>query len=138
MKVLFYQMTGLLVGLVIGLLSTVTALSLGAAYFLSTDKKKDTAGAVYGRKFSAKDSDPLEYVYHTEEDAETVLKTLNKHINADGKAFVSDLKSYLGLDSKARDNLMGWTDLTRTRIVRVRDGFLIEFSRPSAVVGGPQ
>lgn len=64
-------------------------------------------------------------------DAEQVLDTLIDMTREYGQASVGDFCDVVGVDNNFTDYKYGWTDLTRTTISRTRDGYIINFPKPT-------
>lgn len=64
-------------------------------------------------------------------DAEQVLDNLIDITREYGQASVGDFCDLVGVDNNFTDYKYGWTDLTRTTVSRTRDGYIINFPKPT-------
>jgi hypothetical protein len=69
----------------------------------------------------------------TQEFAETLLANLYDLLNQYRVVAVADLYEAAGLTSAISDNAYGWTSLDGARIIKVRDGYLLELPRPTII-----
>ena len=63
-------------------------------------------------------------------EAEEVLSHLVDLTEDYGMASVADMYDLVGITSNFTDNKYGWDNLSMARVVRVRDGYLLELPRP--------
>lgn len=71
-----------------------------------------------------------EIVLATRVEAEAVIDRLFDLIDRYGMASLSDLYSLVGVTAKFTDEAWGWTDIRGARIVRIRDGYLLDLPKP--------
>lgn len=109
---LLYQVVGLILGFIIGLMTAITSL----AYFVSKahyDAK--TREDVKSPPRRGKD-EALDAHYESRLEAEKVLDILSELIMEYGSATVQDLKLTLGLVASFADRQAGWKTLSNTII----------------------
>lgn len=78
-------------------------------------------------------TDIQDIIFETRGEAEEVLGNLVDFIVDYGVATVADLYDLVGITGPFTDNKYGWTDLSMATVVRVRDGYLINLPRASAI-----
>lgn len=131
---LIHQILGLILGFIIGILTTLSGLGLlGLWVYSDTKKSKPTYRGTNHRKSppTEREEYPLEHVYESLFDAEEMLTMLRAYISNEGKVYLSDLKTSLNQKASLVDQLSGWTDLSKARIVKLReDQYIIEFPDP--------
>lgn len=72
-----------------------------------------------------------EIIYDTQTDANRVLDSMMDLVSTYGVASISDLYSFSGLSSdNFTNNDYGWTNLQGSRVVRARDGYVLELPKP--------
>lgn len=85
----------------------------------------------YSRPKTAGGFDCDDIVFETRADAELVLDQLESAINIYGCASILDLYDLSGID--CRNNYTtknyGWTDIRNAKVVRVRDGYILQLPR---------
>lgn len=69
-------------------------------------------------------------VLPTRMDAVEVLDRLNEVIDEYGIVSVSDLHDLVGMGGPYTANNFGWSNLNNAKIIRVRDGYLLELPKP--------
>ena len=69
-------------------------------------------------------------IFDTRVDAESVLTDLLELLSKYDWVSVADFKDISGISSSFTDNKYGWTDLHRTSIRRIRNGYVIDFPQP--------
>ncbi len=74
-----------------------------------------------------------EVILQTRGEAEDVLDQLTALIEQYDIATVSDLYQLVGITGNFTDDQWGWADLRGARVVRVREGYLIEVPRPTPI-----
>lgn len=74
-----------------------------------------------------------EIVLETRAEAEEVLDRLYDIIDSYKVATVSDLYDLVGITGAFTDEKYGWDDLRGTKIVRSRNGYLVDLPRPVAI-----
>ena len=62
-------------------------------------------------------------------EAEDVLARMDELIDAYGLVRVADLYDLVGITGSYTDNKYGWTNIRNAKIVRVRDGYMIDMPR---------
>lgn len=72
-----------------------------------------------------------EYAFNSRQDAEDALDQLIDLTKNYGAASVADFCDVIGVTSNFTDNKYGWTDLIKVTISRTRDGYIINFPKPS-------
>lgn len=83
----------------------------------------------YARPSSRYDFD--EIIFENGEEAADVLGNMEDLIRDYEQASVADFYELAGLpDAQFTDEKWGWTDLARTRVRRVRNGYIIDLPRP--------
>lgn len=142
---LIHQILGLILGFIIGILTTLSGLGLLGLWVYSDTKKNPPKyrgslyhprpGATYGsesHKSPPKErvGYPLEHVYESLSEAEGVLTSLRSLISAKGWVHLTDLNHAIGRESTMADWNYGWMDLSRARTTKTRDGYIIEFPDP--------
>ena len=86
----------------------------------------------YARPRAAGGYDFDDIVVESRGDADLVLDQLEAAINQFGLASVADLYDLAGITSpRYTDNKYGWTDIRSARVVRIRDGYILQL--PKAV-----
>ena len=86
----------------------------------------------YARPRAAGGYDFDDIVFESRGDADLVLDQLEAAINQFGLASVADLYDLAGITSpRYTDNKYGWTDIRSARVVRIRDGYILQL--PKAV-----
>ncbi len=132
---LIHQILGLILGFIIGILTTLSGLGLlGLWVYSDTKKNPPSRQYKYGSKSKStpepeekKDIFPLDYVYQTSVAAENVLRILKSYIEIDGKVSLSHLKSASGFSPNLVDRNYGWEDLSEAHVVADRMGYMIRF-----------
>lgn len=72
-----------------------------------------------------------EIIYDTQADANRVLDSMIDLVSTYGVASISDLYSFSGLSSdNFTNNDYGWTNMQGARVVRARDGYVLELPKP--------
>ena len=71
-------------------------------------------------------------VFDTKKEAEETLNMLYNSISEYDFVSVSDLYDFIGISSKFIDNSFGWSDLSGSRVIRVRDGYKLHL--PNAIL----
>lgn len=66
-------------------------------------------------------------------DAQQVLRELESLIDNYNMASVADFYDFVGVTGDFQDQKFGWMDLASARIVRVRDGFILDLPRPESL-----
>lgn len=76
-------------------------------------------------------SRPFEYddlIYENRNDAEIILESLDSMIEKFGVATIADAYDLSGVTTRNYTlGNYGWTDLSRAKIMRIRDGYIIKF-----------
>lgn len=73
-----------------------------------------------------------EIIYETQADASRVLDGMMELVSSYGLASIADLYSFSNLSSdNYTNNDYGWTNLRGSRVVRVRDGYILELPKPT-------
>lgn len=72
-------------------------------------------------------------VLPTQEFAESLLANMFELLNEYRVVAVADLYELAGITSEISDNAYGWSTLDGARISKVRDGYLLEFPRPTLI-----
>lgn len=65
----------------------------------------------------------------TKGDAEEVLSNLADLVEDYGVASVADFYGFIGIPGKFTDNKYGWDDLRGVKVVRVRDGYILNLPK---------
>lgn len=68
-------------------------------------------------------------ILNTRGEAEDVLARMDELIEAYGLVRVADLYDLVGITGSYTDNKYGWTNIRSAKIVRVRDGYMIDMPR---------
>ena len=71
--------------------------------------------------------EPIDLIFGTREEAETVLDTMLNIVDQYDIVSVADLHELSGLPSNHTDNKWGWTSLRGSSIKQIREGYLIDF-----------
>lgn len=74
-----------------------------------------------------------EIIIPTRIEAETVIERLDDAIDRYGSATVADLYDLLGVTKEFTDGKYGWTDIRAARVVRVREGYLLDLPRTEPI-----
>lgn len=74
-----------------------------------------------------------EIVIESRQDAQKVLDDITAAIEQYDVATVSDLYDLVGITGSFQDDKWGWYDLRAARIVRVREGYLLDLPKPEPV-----
>lgn len=72
-------------------------------------------------------------VFETRAEATEVLQRMWDLIDNTGVCRVSDLYDLSGLTADYTDRSWGWTDLARSRVTQIREGFLLDLPKPVVV-----
>jgi hypothetical protein len=113
---LFYQIFGIIIGFVIGILTATTSVSI-FAFWVYSDTKKSTGkkftGYRPGRTNDSKTDreNPLEHKYKTREEAEEVMDLLLDLQKEIGQVTLNDLSTALGITATFEDLKWGWKSL---------------------------
>lgn len=84
----------------------------------------------YGRPRSAGGFDYDDILFETRGDADLVLDQLESAIANYGIASVADLYDLAGITCRSYTaNKYGWTDIRTAKVVRVRDGYILQLPR---------
>lgn len=69
-------------------------------------------------------------------DADAILDQMEAVINAYGVVSVADLYDLAGLTNCSRynDTKYGWIDIRNAKIVRVRDGYILDLPKPMRII----
>ena len=73
------------------------------------------------------DYEPIDLVFATREEAETVLDTMLNIVDQYDIVSVADLHELAGLPANHTDNKWGWASLRGSSIKQIRGGYLIDF-----------
>lgn len=65
-----------------------------------------------------------------ESDARAVLDELRLYLDEYGFVSVAEFYEFSGYQTQHTDNRWGWTDLSGARIIRVRDGYVVDLPKP--------
>ena len=139
MRNLFNQTLGLILGLVIGVLSTTTALSVFFLWIYSTTDPKKAKPSY--KRFSdlsksedyGKKEDPFKYVYTSRHELMDVINALEKIIALKGRATVVDLKNATNLNPTLGDHRWFWTNINGATITQKSDGFHLSLPDPEYI-----
>lgn len=93
-------------------------------YYDRKDESRYNRDSVSRRRYQHDD-----IVLNSRGDAEKILDGLGEMIDHYGAASVADLYDMAELDHNYTDNNYGWTSIRNAKIVRVRDGYLIEMPK---------
>lgn len=66
-------------------------------------------------------------------EGEEVLDALEERLNKYGSASVSDLYDFVGVTSDYTDGRYGWKNLRSAKVVKVRDGYLLDLPQPEVL-----
>ena len=89
------------------------------------DERRD-----YGRPRTAAGFDYDDILFETRGDADMVLDGIESAIANYGVASVADLYDLAGMTCRSYTaNKYGWTDIRNAKVVRVRDGYIIQLPR---------
>jgi hypothetical protein len=84
----------------------------------------------YGRPRSTSGFDYDDILFETRGDADLVLDQLESAIASYGIASVADLYDLAGITCRSYTaNKYGWTDIRSAKVVRVRDGYILQLPR---------
>lgn len=72
-------------------------------------------------------------ILETKGEAEDVLSRMDELIERYRMVSVADLYDLVGITGNYTDNKYGWTDIHTARTVRVRDGYLLDLPKPTAL-----
>ena len=70
-----------------------------------------------------------EIILETRGEAEEILTRMDELIDTYGLVRVADLYDLVGVSGNYTDNKYGWTNICNAKIVRVRDGYMIELPK---------
>lgn len=70
-----------------------------------------------------------EIILETRGEAEEILTRMDELIDTYGLVRVADLYDLVGVSGNYTDNKYGWTNIRNAKIVRVRDGYMIELPK---------
>lgn len=116
---LFYQLLGLVLGFIIGILTATSSLAVLGLYIYSTDRKTKNIKRDYSGPKMNKQPNPFEHKYESRKEAEEVLDMLMQLITEEGFTTVSDLKIALGMSPTFADSKQGWKSLSGVTVSRV-------------------
>jgi hypothetical protein len=89
------------------------------------DDRKD-----YNRPRTALGYEYDDIIIESRGEAELVLDQLEEIISTYGMASVADLYDLVGITGRSyTDNKYGWTDIRNAKVVRVRDGYILQLPR---------
>ena len=91
---------------------------------ISDGKKKSRSDYKYQNRYVMD-----EIIVDTRGEAYEIIRELEELIEQYGSASVSDLNDLIGETGEWTDNKWGWFDLGSSKIVRVRDGYLVDLPR---------
>ena len=74
-----------------------------------------------------------EVVIPTRAEAEQVLDRLDDVVKKYDSATVADFYDLVGITGEYTDNKWGWSNLQSARVIRARDGYLIDLPKPEPV-----
>lgn len=74
--------------------------------------------------------DFTEIILEDRGEAQDVVDRLSEYVDQYDVVSVGELYQMVGIVGSFQDDKWGWSDLAGTRIVRVRDGYLIDLPRP--------
>lgn len=97
----------------------------------SSDRRDDGRRELSQRARSTHDFN--EIVLETRGEAEDVLDNLTNLIEEYGVAAISDMYDLVGITGSFTDTKWGWSDLRSASIRRIRDGYLLDFPRPTYI-----
>lgn len=87
-------------------------------------------------RFAGRDSTRISRAYSYDDvvienrgEAEEVLDRLDELIRVYGMASVADLNDLVGVTGQYTDNKYGWTNVRNARVIRVRDGYMLDLPR---------
>lgn len=84
----------------------------------------------YNRPRMAQGYEYDDVIIESRGDAELVLDQLEEIISTYGVASVADLYDLVGITGRGyTDNKYGWTDIRNAKVVRVRDGYILQLPR---------
>lgn len=66
-------------------------------------------------------------------DAEMVLEDLFGQIEEYGHVTVADFYALVGINTEYTDNKYGWSDLRGSRVIRIKDGYMLDLPRPVVI-----
>ena len=89
----------------------------------------------YGRprqtsKTTSRGHDLDEIVIPTRAEAEEVLTLLNEMVDQYGTTSVGDFYDLCGITGEFTDNRYGWDNLRNARVLRVREGYVLDLPKP--------
>ena len=93
-------------------------------YYDRKDESRYNRDSISRRRYQHDD-----IVLNSRGEAEKILDGLGEMIDHYGAASVGDLYDMADLDHNYTDNNYGWTSIRNAKIVRVRDGYLIEMPK---------
>ena len=101
-------------------------------YQTASDKRYSRPSARYNRR-AAFDFDDI--VLEDRRDAEAVLERLVDYTMEYKMASVADFYELVDFPTTYIDNRYGWDDLSDARVIRVRDGYILDLPKPVALEG---
>ena len=100
-------------------------------YFLDGSKRERVARSIKERENRQSLED---YIFESRADAEQVLDEMEELLDVYKQVTVADYLDMLDITSdQFTDNNFGWTDLSKAKVVRVRDGYRLELPREIAL-----
>lgn len=72
-------------------------------------------------------------VIETRAEADQVLERMYDLVNSYDSVTVADFYDLVGITSEFTDNKWGWTNLHGSRVIRARDGYLLDLPKPEPV-----
>lgn len=101
-----------------------------ASYAGYYDKRNNRPTRSYNRR-AVHDFD--EVLFEDRKDAEIVLSNLVEQTMEYGMVSVAEFYEFAGYPSEFTDNKYGWPELGDARIVRVRDGYILDLPKPEPI-----
>lgn len=103
---LIHQIVGLILGFIIGLLTSFSIVAGFLIWFLADTKKNPSS---YKKMPKTEDTlDKLEYLVETRAQAERVLDAIIEHLVSHDDVSVADIKTFMGVTPTYNDTLWGW------------------------------
>ena len=99
----------------------------------SSRRREDYGGPGSTRDLSRRQRSQHDFsdiIIATRVEAEEVLDRMADNIDRYGVCTVADFYDLVGVTQEYTDDRWGWTQMRRSRIVRVRDGYILDLDRP--------
>lgn len=125
---LFYQLLGIAIGFVIGILTAISSLMVFGLWVYSDTKKKPRGSTYKPRSYSPgttkeRSANSLRPEFDTQAEADEMLTMLRNLVDEYGYTTFSDLKAGMGFAPVFEDDSWGWVNL--------KDVYALQVSHPN-------